>query len=140
MKKLTILFCILGLIAGCFPTVPPTNPRFVPMDRIHNESFFTSNGHDIMVRVTRDIGTLVGVRAEITFKIDGEPIANFMPGETITIYLNPGDYLLGVVWDVNMSWKSLKEIHVNIKKKSNFRIGIFHGGDTTEPDIRWSSQ
>lgn len=124
MRKILLFFVLM--ISAC-ATIPISSERanIVPPERIFNHEILSSDEQrNIKVVLTRDKG-LVGSAVYMLFKINGKDIAKFRPGETLTIFLENGDYLFGVIPSPNLfGTHTLEETDASIKanRSNNFRI------------------
>ncbi len=125
-KPFFLSLCLFYLLTGCATSpVSPENARNVPADRIYQTDLLVSEGNrTIPVTITRDAGFQGSFYKQI-LKVDGQRVAEFAPGETLTIYLEGGDYSFGAISERTIiGVLPLEETDVTIRegKINNFRI------------------
>jgi hypothetical protein len=131
LKRLLLLvFLLTGFPACATAPISPENAQAVPSDRIAQNDLLVPEGtRTIPVIITRDTGFLGGGELHL-LKIDGNTIAKFARGETLTIYLEKGIYSFGVINEQTIAYDIIgeapikEETDVTIKEgtKYNFRI------------------
>jgi hypothetical protein len=125
----TITLCLLYLIVlGC-ATMPvmPRQATDVPLERIISSKYLTIKTSPTISTLTfvRDSG-LYGIGKTIYLFINGEEIAGFRPEEMLQLFLEPGEFLLGVQSRPNFGLEQFIETPVRIESSQHysFRISI----------------
>lgn len=138
MKKLLIALALV-VLSGCTNSaVTAENAKPVPSDRILQNGTGSS-----LITVTRDSGWLVGGGCFVELTVNGKPYARMDTGETVSIKIPPGRYVLGISGDshgkglcgVN-NGQPIKESSTDIKEHETqkFRIiGDFNSGLDIRP-------
>lgn len=111
------------LLAGCSTTPPPPGKASaVPKERMSAPDVLQPGpGRNVPVTITRDVGFMGGTMG-CQVQIDGRLIARFSIGETLTIYLAPGEHKIRLWSDFFGEYKSTETITAGTPQK--FRIWV----------------
>ncbi|WP_339494440.1 hypothetical protein [Pseudomonas sp. EA_35y_Pfl1_P108] len=132
MLKITAVATLVALMSGCSTTpVPFDQAKPVPSSRVMafgkkpTESYST-------IQIARDTG-FVGGGCFVAVHIDGRAAARIDTGEVVSLYVTPGEHLVGLGADERgsgtCSWSgALKEQATILKAGQTKRFRI--GGDT----------
>lgn len=86
---------LVGVNACSTSPAPIASRRAVPANRVFTQTLIARSGQrTASFTLTRDKG-LLGVGAGIDVFVDGQRIARLAANETITIYVTPGQHILG---------------------------------------------
>ncbi len=128
MRLFQIILALPFFFIGCAtnPVILNEETPQVPLERVYQKDLLSPmNLRQTKVTISRDNGYL-GSGVYHLFKIDGQDVAKFRPGEALTIFLEDGDYLFGAINSPNPMSYALEEIDVTIKadRRNNFRLMI----------------
>lgn len=126
-KTLSLLAALL--VSACATqAVPPSQARAVPQSQITSAKYAKLQEGASTLTFVRDSG-MYGSAATIYIFIDGEEIAGFSTSETMKMYLQPGEYLLGVQSKPNFGLEPFIEAptRIEVGKNYGFRIGVDYG-------------
>lgn len=142
MLKITAVAALVALMSGCSTTpVPFDQAKPVPSDRVLIYGKKPATPYST-IQIARDTG-FVGGGCFVAVHIDGRAVARIDTGEVVSLYVVPGEHLVGLGADESgsgmCSWSgALKEQATILKAGQTKRFRI--GGDTNVGlDIRPTS-
>jgi hypothetical protein len=111
-----LLAPLLLALAACAATpAPPLPPRDVPSARILLPALAQSAEGKIRIDVRRERTDALQVRfRNVQLFVDGEHVADLQNGERVTLYVAPGDHLLGV----QTQFDPLRTIHFLVAQRT----------------------
>jgi hypothetical protein len=127
LKNIAIAMLLSLTVVGCATSpVPPSEANVVPSGRVFSQKYatLTSNKQSTLTFI-RDSG-LYGAGENIHLYINGEDMASFRPSEKLQVFLNPGEYLIGVHSVPSFGVEQFVETPYVLSESQSysFRIGI----------------
>jgi hypothetical protein len=126
MHYMLAIVGILIALAGCATSpTPPESARPVPASRIHAPGMLGFGAAQGQLVVTRDTG-FSGSGCSIRIHLDAAPVADFRPGETLTVGVEPGEHVISAKAVEAICPGTVSEAAVKIEsgKSKRYRIAI----------------
>jgi hypothetical protein len=128
MRMRYIWACTAGvaILAGCATSpTPPESARPVPASRLHAPGMLSIGAAQGQLVVTRDTG-FSGSGCSIRIHLNAAPIADFRPGETLSVGVEPGEHIISAKAVEGICPGTVSEAAVKIEagKSKRYRIAI----------------
>lgn len=121
MKRSACIGLVAWVLAGC-ATAPPDRPTAAPDTQVSAPP--VTSAAPATITFIRDSG-FIGSAVYLHISIDGRQVASLMPGESTTMPVDPGSYLLSVIPTNTFGGHKPTAMEVDWKErqKATYRLG-----------------
>lgn len=121
----------LAFLSACATTPQSSETaKAVPPERVYAKQLTEAKTGKGILIITRDVG-MMGMACAAKIYIEGERIADLRIGERIMLYLDPGEYIVGVSQQGGIcgGGTDQTEAKVTLEKTARLRVAAGQSGD-----------